>query len=223
MVYWRRESSILVIIAHRAQECESPIDGRFGVELDVRDDSGDIVVCHDPFYAYEKTLTNWILDDVRRYGCRPVYALNIKADGLEDEIEEMFSSVSFIRESAFVFNMSYPSMKQYQAKGIPFAERLSEEETYWGRSPIVWMDRWDWSDAIPCGRYVAFDHGRPAITIPPTDRKGAKCRVYAVSPELHNPDANPSWVEHFWQKCVEWEIDGICTDWTERCNEVVNG
>ena len=134
----------------------------------------------------------------------------------------MLSKFPFVRNNSFVFNMSYPSMKQYQAKGIPFAERLSEEETYWGRSPIVWMDRWDWSDAIPCGRYIAFDHGRQAITIPPTDRNGVKCKVYAVSPELHNSDANPSWVEYFWRECVEWNVDGICTDWAERCDKVVN-
>ena len=213
----------MVIIAHRAQEIEEPIDGRFGVELDIRDSDEDIVLCHNAFVKNCDYLFDWIGTDIKRYGCRPIYALNVKADGLEDVVDALLVGYPFIRRNMFVFDMSYPSMKQYQAKSIPFAERLSEEETYWGRSPIVWMDRWDWSDAIPCGRYVAFDHGRPAITIPPTDRKGAKCRVYAVSPELHNPDANPSWVEHFWQKCVEWEIDGICTDWTERCDRVVNG
>jgi hypothetical protein len=215
----KREEDVLILLAHRAQAVNEPIPGRHGVEIDVRDHLGFPVMAHDLPTQSPESLYGWFSRDLDEQGVRPIYAINIKADGLEDLIVYLTKFYPQVADRIFVFDMSYPSLVRFRERGVPFAERISEEEGFTGQTPLIWMDRWNWTDNIPMGRRIAFDGGRPSIPIPTTDKWGKRCRIYAVSPELRVKDACPSWVEHYWGLFHEWGVDGVCTDWWDRAED----
>lgn len=150
-------------------------DHGFGIETDLRDRGGDVVISHDPPAGGEPTLAELLLLLDRR----PLsLALNIKADGLAQAV------VSATRAGHvadwFAFDMSIPDTRSYLALRAPVFMRMSEVERdppWLERSAGVWLD--------------AFDG--PWCGVELIAAQLASHRVCAVSPELHGRAHGDFW------------------------------
>ena len=197
------------ILAHRglwgvAGEPNSPaaihaaLDGGFGIETDVRDHSGVIVVSHDPPLA-ETTPLSGLLAWTTKHS--PVVALNVKADGLAGGILEATSTVA--APEFFVFDMSLPQARAMNAHGLPTAARVSEFEPVeclragpYSQCSYLWLDCFD-SDW-----FIGADHL-------PNELRARK--TFVVSPEVHGRDPEAVWIWLLRMRSLGHTV-GLCTD-----------
>ena len=232
-VFRASASNKMIPVLHRAQEKQAPIG--IGVEIDVWMTTGLIaVVSHDSPTDASKLLVNWLRDDVRVAGFRPLYAVNCKSDGLEESLRNAFDKFGVPRDRWFVFDCSYPSQRVFERAGLPFAERVSEEEPWRGHSHRIWLDRWTWRDngaaftgpglgirryPVPADAGVYLPYSMPAKR--PGIFDGRKIEVHAVSMELHVTDT----AEHERRNWWRWLFDevkpmSVCTDYPEDLMQI---
>ena len=133
--WWKRRDEQNEIVAF-----ERAFEAGYGVETDVRDLNGVLVISHD--MAQEGGLTLDQMLDIRRAFGRPgVLALNVKCDGLCAPLVEAISRSKV--ERYFVFDMSVPDTLPYLRAGAEFYTRRSEYEA---GSPLddkasgIWWD-----------------------------------------------------------------------------------
>src|ERR1700761_4609203 len=86
----------------------------WGVETDVRDIDGTLVVSHDPPGLGTLPFAA-VVDAYREYGCPGALAVNVKADGLPAMLADALRDVD--RDRWFAFDMSVPDMRQYAREG----------------------------------------------------------------------------------------------------------
>ena len=175
----------MVVIQHRAQDClDIPV--RWGVEIDVRDDRGEVILGHDPVNPFKQPhyiLDFWLKEDIQK-GIRPAYAVNVKCDGIERRLMDSFEAYPEICSRTFFFDMSYPSYMRFQELGARCAERMSERERVLDDpSNPRWVDRWNWGP----------DNWYPGL---------ARGTEYAVSPELHVKDCPMEAIDRDWETHV---------------------
>ena len=143
----------------------------FGIETDLRDHCGDIVVSHDPVKDFALNFREFEELDVQG-----LVALNVKSDGLVPLLTSSPVSSSF---EYFFFDMSFPELRKYSENQLPFASRISEVENFiHDRSQYIWLDSFveDW--------FITED----SIALQESERK-----VIVVSPELHNRPYMQAW------------------------------
>lgn len=201
------------ILAHRGwweQEAEKNTFDAFaraarngyGIETDVRDCSGDLVIAHDMPVGGEIAF-----EDVAQL-CAETnvpLAINIKADGLATALEDLLNRCPGL--SAFCFDMSGPELFQYQKRGLPTFTRASEFETapvLYDHAEGIWLDAFV-SDWYSPGRVKEFLN----------DGK----KVAVVSPELHRRNHGDLW--HALRNAGFGELDNVmlCTDFPEAALE----
>jgi hypothetical protein len=180
----------------------------FGIETDVRDCNGGLVISHDPPTGRPIALETFF-EQYRRSGNGAPLALNIKADGLCDRLQSAL--IEYGVSNYFVFDMSVPDALQYVRRRVPLFTRQSEyeaEPSFYEDADGVWMDCFEreWMEAAQIQRHLA---------------QGKK--VCLVSPELHGRPHLP-----FWNNLVAWGIHSIdrlmlCTDFPEAAKEHFNG
>lgn len=113
-------------LEHREQNTEEAfqraLKNGFGIETDIRDCCGEVVISHD------LPVSNCMDLDYFLAMCslKPdlVLALNVKADGLQNKVLN-----SDIRNSHFFFDMSVPDMLGYKQHGLKFYTRYSDIES----------------------------------------------------------------------------------------------
>ena len=205
----------MIVLAHRglwrqkreqntiASLCAA-LDQGFGIETDIRDDRGRLVISHDCPSGSEDELDAF-LACYREGDCRQMLALNVKSCGLHAKVEGVLKRHGIPRECYFLFDMAPPDALGYLARSMPCYTRQSEMETapaFPGRAAGVWLDCFDgdWIDeAVICAH----------------DQAGL--RVALVSPELHGRGKEAAWAE--WRRVVAWFREQrrsdhvmICTD-----------
>ena len=176
----------------------------FGVETDIRDCAGQLVISHDPPLAGAIPFAAF-LDEYSKLGSSQMLALNIKADGLTRLLADALGYHRITREQYFVFDMPPPDARQYLQLGMPCFTRQSEIEpipAFIDEASGIWLDCFaeDWINAD-----VIEGHCR------------AGRMVGLVSPELHGRDWQAAWKE--WRKAYrDLQRQGfgqrimICTD-----------
>jgi len=152
----------------------------FGVETDVRDCLGKLVIAHDPPRGDEMPLREF-LEMHAALGHPGVLALNIKADGLRKALDE--EAEPFPEAQIFVFDMSTPDLRSYVGGPFHVFTRQSEFEAecvLYTDCHGVWLDAFqsDWYSTS-----LVRDH----LT------NGKK--VCVVSPELHGRPPDTLWAE----------------------------
>lgn len=168
-----------------------------GIETDVRDVAGKLVIAHDMPTGKELSLSD-LLDIMD--GRNLPLAINIKADGLAEALMSEFNERG--HTNWFVFDMAIPDMRDYLKLGVSTYTRMSEVE----RQP-VWLDQADgvWLDGFT-DEWFSNNLIKKLL--------GDGKRVCIVSPELHNrPPAA------LWQQLLEFqETDNLmlCTDLPEQ-------
>lgn len=111
-----------------------------GVETDIRDLNGELVISHDmpdtKALRLEEMLNGYVTAG------KPGYlALNIKSDGLTGALHSLLHSYGIRRY--FCFDMSVPDTLPYLSAGLNVAARLSEYEPEGAlsrRAPMLWVD-----------------------------------------------------------------------------------
>jgi hypothetical protein len=205
-------SGVVKIVAHRgywrtrdeqngAAAFTRALDGGFGIETDLRDMAGEVVISHDPpgtapgagIAAPPASLDDFLALCAARRRVGPL-ALNIKADGLQRQVRAALeragaydaydaygSGMHDETYGAYVFDMSIPDTLGYLAVGVPVYVRHSDiepEPVLYAPAAGVWLDQFhsDWADAAVIGRHL--DAGKA---------------VCLVSPELHRRDHRRQW------------------------------
>jgi len=147
------------------------IKSGFGLETDVRDHNGNLVISHDPPVGEDVLPLERFLEKYRESTQKTLLAINIKADGLQARLDEILRAFGVV--NYFVFDMSVPDTLPYLRRGMPVAVRLSEYEDnklFLDKVNTVWMDAFesDWYSSQQLRELL-----------------GAGKRVCIVSPELH--------------------------------------
>jgi hypothetical protein len=166
-----------------------------GVEIDVRDLNGEIVIAHDPTF----TATNYLkLEKVVEFWAQhgsPMMAINIKSDGLAQQLNEIMRNSR--PGSWFAFDMSFPESTKYRKVGIPVAARLSEFEKADFLNSEIWLDSFE-SDWWIKDQSVLKNFRS----------------MHVVSPELHGRDYLAAW-----ETILKFQPLSLCTDHIEHATE----
>lgn len=178
------------ILAHRGMwKCENEKNtwdsferafrNGFGIETDVRDYHGELVISHD--LATERSMNlQELLGLYKSAGDGRRLALNVKADGLQAKLKQYLDDYGI--NNYFMFDMSVPEMVVYKKYGFHYYSRQSDVETQcvlYDDACGVWMDSfydfmWDKQDFI-CSHIEKNK------------------RVCIVSPELHGREYTEEW------------------------------
>lgn len=175
----------------------------FGVETDIRDGAGTLIISHDPPAGGEPAATE-LAAWAAGHGL-PV-AVNVKADGLSARVAALFAGTDV---DWFAFDMSVPETLRYAAERLPYLTRHSDvepEPVLYEGAAGVWLDafRSDWFGPAEVRRHL--DAGK---------------RVAVVSPELHGRPPERVWE---WLAALEVAPDEnlmICTDHPVRLSRIL--
>ena len=173
----------------------------FGIETDLRDLGGEVVISHDPPRGSPPPPRfEWLLDEISSSPCSGRIGLNIKSDGLSALIESRIQAKGIDIDRLFVFDMSVPDSLSYLERSIPVYSRISDYEltpAFLDKAKGIWVDNFNGS----------FTQVERAIDLV---EQGVRATI--VSAELHRRDHTS-----LWNKIVETELYlsplfEICTD-----------
>lgn len=215
-------SRTLEIIAHRgywlaeeeknsALAFERALGAGFGIETDLRDSCGRVVVSHDPpgesSMRFETLLE--LYSRVTAEACsQPTLALNIKSDGICSWVSQLLNKYKV--KNYFVFDMSVPDSISYLKAGLTTFMRQSEFEchpSFYEECDGVWLD---------CFLQTWFS--KSLIT----SHVEAQKHVCIVSPELHKRKdfINEQWM--MLRGCRHGESMSLCTDFPKQARDFFN-
>lgn len=174
----------------------------FGIETDLRDLAGSLVISHDPakidsLHALES------LRAISEAASAPItLALNVKSDGLAPLLAPILEVVGC--NTVFFFDMSVPQLVTYARSNLPVAIRISEFEPFrpalleqLGGLPLrIWLDSFD------------SDWWLDDSTI---NQLSMSATMTIVSPEIHGRDPRPVW-DWFMSATREGADVYLCTD-----------
>ncbi len=177
----------------------------WGIETDIRDYSGQLVISHDIATADSLSFEKVLCEYASR-GYDAFLAINIKADGLQSELTYLIDKYKVLNYA--VFDMSIPEQVVYRKMNIPFFARQSEIE----EEPImyedafgIWMDEWEhsWINGKAIEGHL----------------KNTKM-VGIISPEIHGRDNSMLWNEI---RRLDSDNLLLCTDEPWKASEAFNG
>ncbi len=173
------------------------LEAGIGLETDIRDCAGRLVVAHDPPTSDALGVAARF-DLYRRVGADVTLALNIKADGLQDLLGRMLRELRITRY--FVFDMSIPDMLRWMDKGFKVFVRQSEYEP----APVMY----EAASEVVFDCFVG-DWPTRAVIAGHLDVGKSVC---LISPELHGRLFRP-----FWKRLREMPFEDaddvlLCTD-----------
>jgi len=180
----------------------------FGTETDLRDAAQQVVISHD--MADETAITfEAFLHLFAQYDAQLPLALNIKADGLHNEVERQLKATGI--EHYFFFDMSVPDTLLYAKAGLNFFSRQSEyepEPALYADAAGIWLDAFDnqWYDAELINKHL--DNGK---------------QLAIVSPELHQRPYQQLWEFLMLNEFNKSEQIILCTDVPEEASSFFNG
>ncbi len=185
------------IIAHRINTINKlkNLNINLGVEIDIRSNEKDLIICHDPFSDYIN-LKDWL--SFYNHG---TLILNVKENGLEEELLKTMKS--FKKENFFILDQSFPYLINTINNGEKrCAVRLSEYESIKSVLSLKEKLNWVWIDF-----FTKFPVDFEIYTI----LKKHNFKLCIVSPELQG---------HANSKCLDLKnfiksnkmyFDAVCT------------
>ena len=194
--YWKTEKEKNIKIAF-----ERAFDNGFGVETDLRDIKGEIVISHNMPQGGEMSFEELLklLD-----GRDLTLALNIKADGMADEIKRLLDQYKV--SNYFTFDMSIPEMVYQHKTGLKVFTGLSDiipNPILLDKAEGVWLDCFnsDWFGEKEVKEIL---------------NQGKK--VCIVSPDLHKRE-----YKNVWERYKNVSGIMICTDYPKEAEVYFNG
>jgi glycerophosphoryl diester phosphodiesterase len=151
------------------------LDLGFGLEFDVRDSFGQIVISHDPTIEPGNLNFEDAVELFSKY--EAPMAINIKSDGLLPKILSTLGNAD--KTKHFVFDMSIPETLKYLNAGVPTFMRISEFEQ---NSPLHEFSSGIWLDAFNSDWWVNESQVFQDFK-----------EICVVSPELHGRNVETGW------------------------------
>lgn len=196
------------LLAHRGMWCheeekntlsaiEKAFAEGFGIETDIRDRNGELVISHNPADQNAPKLTD-VLNIWSQYSPGAMLALNVKADGLYLLFKDIFNEYRVGRNDYFLFDASVPEEYVYRKRGYVIYTRSSEFErtpVFMDESPGIWLDQFTDCEHIENQLEKLLDEGK---------------KVAVVSPELHGRDPDKVW--RFLKRFRDNKNILLCTD-----------
>lgn len=179
---------------------ERAFDNGFGIETDLRDICGKIVISHDMPTGSEMAFDE-LLEILS--GRNLTLALNIKADGMAAEVKRLLEKYN--HENYFTFDMSIPEMvfqNKLKLKVFTGLSDITPSPVLLEQADGVWLD---------CFKSDWFGKKEIAALI----HQGKK--VCIVSPELHKREHRSVWEKY---KSIYGIM--VCTDYPEEAKEFFN-
>lgn len=189
----------MIIYRHRVNTIRELQDtpAAEGVEIDLRDYDGDIVLQHEPLKGGER------FEDFLAHYHHASIILNVKCEGIEDAVLRAVRARGI--SDFFFLDCSLPAMVKLMRKGVSqMAVRFSEHEpieaalAFAGKAEWAWIDTFTKLPLTPSGHETLKRHFKLCL----------------VSPELQGHP--PAEVERCQEQLRDLPIDGVCTDWPER-------
>jgi hypothetical protein len=177
----------------------------YGIETDLRDLDGAVVISHDPPERGVRSLDEFLAAYAARGGNTPL-ALNIKADGLQVAVAKAIARYRV--QNYFVFDMSVPDSLHYLRAGMPVFVRLSEYE---GDSPLLGRAAGVWLDAFE-SEWWTLD------TVRALHERGKTVAI--VSPELHKRPHEGLWQTLRGLEPAMRNSLMLCTDFPDAASEM---
>lgn len=184
----------MIRIAHRVNTAarlqELPPD--LGVEIDLRQESGRLILQHDAF-APGEDFEAWLA-----HYRHALLILNVKCDGMEDAILSLLTARGI--GSYFFLDQPIPTLVRRARQGAKaMAVRFSEYEPVEAALRFAGLAEWVWVD---CFRELPLDRAAYDLLKP-------RFRICLVSPELqgHSPDR----IAEFKARIRDMDIDAVCT------------
>ena len=176
------------------------LDSGFGIETDIRDFNGNLVISHDLPNKNSLALEH-MFECYNERGSSLQLALNIKSDGLQFELMKLLEKYRII--NYFVFDMSIPDFMSYASMQIKSYLRLSEYESdlsLYDQSKGIWLDSFDkiWYDKNLILQHSSLDK-----------------HICIVSDELHRRDHIYHWNFLFDEGIHLLDNITLCTDFPE--------
>lgn len=199
--YWTDPKNKNTLSALRAA-----LEAGFGIETDIRDALGQLIISHDPPKSEDAVKLESFLNLVLATNSAGRIALNIKADGLCAELKSLLMQKFQETKEFYAFDMSVPDSLLYKKSNFPFYARVSEFETDLTLSfeaEGVWVDNFS-------GNFEQIEFSKKIL------RMGR--RVAFVSPELHQRSYAVVWdkIKHeglHLEPCFELCTDFPCEAW----------
>ena len=197
--YWNNE-----IERNSFQALETALKNGYGFESDIRDYKGKLVISHDMPSENSVKAEN-IFNILSEYKNEFCFAINIKADGLKDELLKLLSRYEI--SNYFTFDMSLPQMIEYKDAGLQYYTRQSEYEKdclLYEEAAGVWIDGFISEEWIT--EELLEKH-----------QKNGK-KICIVSPDLHGRNYTL-----FWKKLINFNINFdklfLCTDYPDKAKD----
>ena len=193
--FWKSPEEKNTLIAFKRAE-----DHSFGVETDVRDFNGNLIVSHDipiskqSLLAFDEFLDQFKFTD-------NLLAINVKSDGLSTLIKK---SLIDYKEEYFCFDMSIPDTLGYIDNSLNFYTRYSEEEKFLSflkNSVGIWLDSF----------YGKIDLVEALNLLSAYNKK-----ICIVSPELHKRDHKSFWRDLLNSRYLDNPNLSLCTDYPDQ-------
>ena len=200
--YWKDKSEKNTTIAFKRSFSHG-----FGVETDVRDYKGNLVVSHDIADSSSLSLDKFFFT-YNKYGANLPLALNIKSDGLQEKLKCLIEKYNI--KNYFVFDMSIPNTMLYLDFGMNILIRRSEYEHELeipGNIHGIWLDQ--------------FESNWYGIDLIESIMKKLKF-VCIVSPDLHGRDNKSFWPLLADSSVLSHSKMMICTDYPLQAEEYFN-
>lgn len=179
----------------------------FGIEYDIRDSAGELVISHDPPTGVQETFNQFLSSAIRN---NALHAINIKSDGLSRIFLEEFS-LKLNNFAHVFFDMSYVESLKYRSEGMPVAIRVSEKELF---PSSTQSSNYLWVDALRTDWWLKKDYDF-------FESEGGAIPIF-VSPELHGRIYEDSW--KWLRGAVSSGFDFmICTDFPLEAEEFIYG
>lgn len=193
--YWEKEEE-----KNTKEAFKRAFDCGFGVETDLRDIKGEIVISHDMPKGNEMTFEEVLalLD-----GRNLPLALNIKADGMAFKIKKLLEKYN--HTNYFTFDMSIPEMVVQHKMGLNVFTGISDivpNPIMYKEAQGVWLDCFysDWFSKKEIKEIL--DAGK---------------KVCIVSPDLHKRE-----YKNAWEKYKDVKGIMLCTDFPDEAKEYFN-
>lgn len=208
----------MIILSHRGywnhsvpsnsiEAIYTSLENGFGFESDMRDYRGNLVISHN--IADESSPpAESVFQYLNKFHDQYCFAINIKADGLKDQLIELLKKYQIT--NYFTFDMSVPQMIEYREMGITYFTRQSEYErlpVLYENSAGVWVDAFEdnsWITEKLLAEHIA--NGK---------------KICLVSPDLHHKDHM-----YFWNRLKKYSLDFskimLCTDMPKQAKDFFN-
>lgn len=181
-------------ISHRINSIKAlqQVPPGYGVELDLRDQAGELILQHDPFKPGES------FDEYLKSYKHSLIILNLKSEGLEERVLELVKKYQV--KDYFMLDLSLPYLVKHSNQGLKdIAIRYSEYEPIELASKFIGKVDWVWLDCF--NGYHLPDKDYAILR--------DNFKLCMVSPELQGYPVED--IALFKNKLGSKTIDAVCT------------